>query len=43
MGHFWAKNGPNLGHKAKRPLLVGVYLRGKPRIYWLREKDLNGL
>ena len=29
--------GPNLGQKAKRPLLVGVYLRGKPRIYWLRE------
>ena len=20
---------------------VGVYLRGKPRIYWLREEDLN--
>jgi len=27
--------------KAKRPLLAGVHLRGRPRIQWLREKDLN--
>lgn len=37
MGTIRAQNGHNLGTKAKRPLLVGVYLRGKPRIYWLRE------
>jgi uncharacterized protein YneF (UPF0154 family) len=34
---LWARNGPNLGQKAKRQLKVGVYLRGEPRIYWLRE------
>ena len=31
----------NLVTEAKRPHKVGVNLRGKPRIYWLREKDLN--
>jgi len=37
MGTTWAQNGHNLGTKAKRQHKVGVYLRGKPRIYWLRE------
>jgi hypothetical protein len=33
----WAENcdGAELVTKAKRPPLVCVYLRGKPRIYWL--------
>src|ERR1035437_1841786 len=41
MGTTRAQNGHNLGTKAKRQHQVGVYLRGEPRIYWLREKDLN--
>ena len=32
-----ARNEPNLGQKAKCPLLAGIYLREDPRIYWLRE------
>ena len=36
-----ARNEPNLGQKAKCPLLAGIYLREDPRIYWLREQDLN--
>ena len=41
MGQIWANIGPNLGQNEKHPLEVGVYFRGKPRISWLREKDLN--
>ncbi len=41
VGQKWARNGPNLGQKAKCPLLAGIYLRADPRIYWLREQDLN--
>ena len=40
-GYGWATDGLFLGYKAKRPLEVGVYMRGEPRLYWLREKDLN--
>lgn len=38
MGTTRAQNGHNLGTKAKRQHHVGVYLRGEPRIYWLREE-----
>lgn len=37
VGYRWAI----FGYKAKHPLQVGVYLRGEPRLYWLRERDLH--
>ena len=40
-GYSWATDGLFLGYKAKSPQEVGVYLQGEPRLYWLREKDLN--
>ena len=30
-----------LGAQQKRLTEVSLYCRGTPRIYWLREKDLN--
>ena len=41
MGTAWAQNGHNLGTKQKWPTEVSHYCYGKPRIDWLREKDLN--
>jgi hypothetical protein len=37
MGTTWAQDGHKLGTKQNANSKVGVYLRGKPRIYWLRE------
>ena len=37
----WAQNGHGVGTKQKGPTEVSPYCRGNPRIYWLREKDLN--
>ena len=41
IGTKLAQSGHEMGTKQNANFEVGVYLRGKPRIYWLREKDLN--